>query len=430
LLAILLFVVETLALLGCGGGGGSSSSDGSSNGSPEIALSTAQLSFGNVVANAAGLRSADRSVQVTNSGTANLTIGQVAAADQLTGAFSIFEDNCSGVSLAPNASCKVIVRFSPTVPSATSFTDSFDIPSDDADEASLTVSVTGNGKGLNVTINKVDWINSEVRMIVSVTDGDNNPVADLDPADFGLFENDSQKLPNSVINSVAVPVSVAMDLDNSKSIEADLDVVKAAANGFIASLTKVDDEATVFKFARGVEQVLGLTKVQGNLPAFNTAINTDVFLKESEKNATQLYDAVDASVNALNSATNDRRAAVVLSDFVDFDVNNLEPISTQDLQGVIDNANDKKVLIFTIGLGAELDTEVMQEMALLTGGQYFEAQNSSDLTAIYDAISKILTNQYEITFDTSQADGTTNSLKVVVVNQNGLEGEDTETVTY
>jgi Ca-activated chloride channel family protein len=267
-------------------------------------------------------------------------------------------------------------------------------------------------------------------MIVSVTDGENNPVADLDPADFDLFENDSQKLPNSVINSVAVPVSAAMDLDNSKSIEADLDVVKAAANGFIASLTKVDDEATVFKFARGVKQVLPLTKVQGNQDDFKTAIDTDVFLKESDRNATQLYDAVYASVNALTSATNDRRAAVVLSDFVDFDVNTLEPISTQDLQEVIDNANDKQVLIFTVGLGAELDTEVMQEMAVLTGGQYFEAQDSSDLTEIYDTISKILTNQYEITFDTSQADGTTNSLKVVVVNQNGLEGEDTETVTY
>ena len=160
-LSVLLMAVAftTLAVIGCGGGGGGdSSSGGGSSGSPEIALSTDQLSFGSVVANAAGLRSADRSVQVTNNGTANLVMGQIAQANPLVAPFSIpaATDRCSGISLAPNASCTVVVRFAPTDPVQAVYSDSFSIPSNDADEPSLTVNVTGNGQGLNVTINKVD----------------------------------------------------------------------------------------------------------------------------------------------------------------------------------------------------------------------------------------------------------------------------------
>jgi hypothetical protein len=51
------------------------------------------------------------------------------------------------------------------------------------------------------------------------------------------------------------------------------------------------------------------------------------------------------------------------------------------------------------------------------------------LGAIYDQISLILTNQYEITFTTAKAVGTTNSLGVVATKE-ALVGDDTESVVY
>jgi MYXO-CTERM domain-containing protein len=82
-------------------------------------------------------------VTVTNTGTADLFIGQVAAANPLEAPFSVSSDTCSGRSLAPAATCSLVIRFVPGAPRG--FNDSFNIPSNDPDETSIIVTVTGTG---------------------------------------------------------------------------------------------------------------------------------------------------------------------------------------------------------------------------------------------------------------------------------------------
>jgi VWFA-related protein len=429
-LFVLLMAVAftTFAVIGCSGGGGSTS-DGGNSGSPEILLSTDQLSLGKVVANAAGLRSADRSVQVTNTGTANLVMGQIAKANPLVAPFSIpaGTDNCSGISLAPNASCTVVVRFAPTAPGVFG-PDTFDIPSNDLDEPFLTVNVTGIGQGLNVTINKVDTsAYPDVRMIVSVTNGNNDPVTGLLQGDFAVSEGGAGQA-IIVDNTVTTAVSVALDLDYSESIIPVQNDVEESAKAFLDTLNPLSDEAAVIKFAREVRTAIPFTPLTppANLQALKGAIDAPY---TGPTDATLLYVAVNDSVEDLSQRANDRLAAIVVSDGLNepggFDPNNL------DLDSVIQNAQDKKVFIFTIGLAGTfgINTEPMQRMAVETGGQYFEAPNSTALNAIYNQISQILTYQYEITFRTSRPDGTLNSLKVVVTD-GGLDGEDTESIVY
>jgi Ca-activated chloride channel family protein len=423
-------IAMALLVFGCGGGGGSSSSDSDGGGTPEIVLSSAQVAFGNVVANSQGLRSADRSVQVTNTGTGSLRLAQLASANPLAAPFSVFDDNCSGVSLAPNASCSVVVRFAPLTPAAVPFTDSFDIPSNDADEPTLTVNVSGNGKGLNVTINKVDTTNpASVRMTVSVTDGNNDPVLNLLAGDFSVSEGLAPKAITTFVNQVATPVSVALNLDYSASITPVQADVEASAKRFLTNLTNPGDEASVIKFAREVREAIGFTLTNpAGLLLLNAAINAPY---TDPTNATKLFDSVYGSIDKLEPRVNDRLAALVVSDGVDFDRLTGTFASTQDLEDVIDNAQAKQVFIFTIGLGSDIDTVVMQRMAVETGGQYFEAPAAADLDAIYDKISLILTNQYEITFLTSLPDGSSNNLSVVVTDPGtGFTGEDTKLVTY
>ncbi|MDH3432180.1 MAG: choice-of-anchor D domain-containing protein [Gammaproteobacteria bacterium] len=106
------------------------------------------IPFGNVTEATA----ADRAVTITNEGNGNLVMGQIAQADPLENTFSILSDNCSAQIIAPADSCAVEVRFLPT--RVDGFTDSFDIPSNDPDEASLTFSVTGSGVAVGTgTIN-------------------------------------------------------------------------------------------------------------------------------------------------------------------------------------------------------------------------------------------------------------------------------------
>ncbi|MDJ0928130.1 MAG: choice-of-anchor D domain-containing protein [Gammaproteobacteria bacterium] len=85
----------------------------------------------------------NQTVVVTNDGNADLIIGNVAQANPLAAPFTIETDNCSGVTLPMAASCDIAVRFAPQ--SIATFNDSFDIPSNDPDEPSVTFNVSGDG---------------------------------------------------------------------------------------------------------------------------------------------------------------------------------------------------------------------------------------------------------------------------------------------
>ncbi len=103
-----------------------------------------QIPFGDVTE----LAYSNQTVTVTNDGVADLSVGNIAVADVLATPFTIETDNCSGQVLTPAANCNITVKFSPA--STGNFSDSFDIPSDDADENPVTVSVDGTGVGLPV----------------------------------------------------------------------------------------------------------------------------------------------------------------------------------------------------------------------------------------------------------------------------------------
>lgn len=99
----------------------------------------------------------DQTVTVTNDGTADLVMGAVSATDTLSTPFAIETDGCSSQTLAPAANCAISIRFEPQ--STGAFTDSFDIPSNDADESSVVISVSGSGIGLPVAdISVIDSI--------------------------------------------------------------------------------------------------------------------------------------------------------------------------------------------------------------------------------------------------------------------------------
>ncbi len=108
---------------------------------PEITVDL-QLAFGDVVE----VTSSEKTLTITNDGTVVLNIGNIAQNDILVTPFKILSDNCSGAIVQPGASCSLTLIFSPG--STDAFNDSFDIPSDDADETVVTVNVSGTGVSL------------------------------------------------------------------------------------------------------------------------------------------------------------------------------------------------------------------------------------------------------------------------------------------
>ncbi len=90
----------------------------------------------------------EQTITIRNDGNANLMMGSIAGSDLLNAPFSILMDGCSGRTVAPASTCIFKVRFSPT--SIGIFSDTFNIPSNDPDENSLVISVSGEGGSVPV----------------------------------------------------------------------------------------------------------------------------------------------------------------------------------------------------------------------------------------------------------------------------------------
>jgi VWFA-related protein len=410
-------VVATVAAIGCGGGGGGTSGGSGSSGNPEISLFPDSISFGNVVVGQA----ADRSVDIQNVGTTNLVIGAAAASPAQ---FSVVagKDTCSNQTILPNEYCSLVVRFTPSEAAADPVAGSLVIPSNAPDE---TIALSGYGKGLNVTINWVDTsavgTTNIVQMIVSVTDWSNNPVPLADSA-FTVYEG-SATMPLIIKSPPGTSVSAVLDLDYSYSVAAVQDAVRDSAKGFINQLGAwgASDEAAVIKFAVDLDFAADFTNDKNDL------ISKIDLPYTGDPLGTRVYDAVYESIIMLASR-NERRCAIVVSDGEDISFSGAG--SDKTLNEVIANASDNGVLLFTIGFGNPIITQVMQRMAVETGGLYFDAPDGPGLDAVYSQISAILNAQYLITFTTSQTVGTTNSLRVVVDNGTGATGDATKSVDY
>lgn len=404
---LFLLLGPILTIMAACGGGSSDSSTPSSN----IITNALQVQFSSTVLD----HFQDDIVTLQNNGTSSVSIGQIAHADPLYNPFSIIDDQCSGITLTPSETCTLKVRFSPT--SQNSFNDSFDIPSSTG-QTIMTVSVSGDAKALNVSINQTDTSGCPgIRLFITVTDRNDDPMTSLTQADFLVIEDNNLQVIDSISNIVMTPISVALVLDYSGSIQPFISNVEAAATSFIdqLDLNNNTDEAAIIKFAASIELKQAFTDDYNSLLL---AIG-DNFTGNIAK--TLLYDAVWQAVNITTDlARNDRRVIVVLSDGID------EGSVDHNLTEIIDSTHKNGVAVFTIGLG-NVFLPAMQLLADETGGQYFLAPTSSDLQAIYQQIADILTNQYVIEYQSPSSSGDSITIDMEV-DHNDMQGEASRTV--
>ncbi|MGH8103514.1 MAG: choice-of-anchor D domain-containing protein, partial [bacterium] len=128
---------------------------------PDITATPPFHNYGTVLVG----QQADKVFRVQNDGNANLVLGTVT---NPSGAFSKITDNCSNQTLPPTAFCEVTTRFAPTTEGVQN--NSFLIPSNDADENPVTVSLQGTGIATtpDITVNPTDWTYGNVNVGASV----------------------------------------------------------------------------------------------------------------------------------------------------------------------------------------------------------------------------------------------------------------------
>ena len=407
---ILIYICIFISLTSACGGGGSGSGSGSSNSSDNLNASVYQVDFTPTTVG----HNQEYIIGVSNEGNTNVTINSVGKDDPLDEPFSIIVDQCSNTTLSPSESCTVTIGFAPT--DQGTYDDTFDIL-DENGKTVGTIGVSGDANAYNVSINQVDKsLCSDIRLLMTVTDINDNPVIGLPQNKFKIYEDGVLQTIESFSNTTT-PISIVLIMDYSNSIQPYIEDVEQAAKGLIyqLDLNNNTDEVAVMKFAANTTLVQPFTDNSDDLinaidKPFTGTLDKTLFFDST-------YQAIDLLAS---NAINERRAVIVITDGVD------EGSVNYNLMEAIEHANEKGIPVFTVGLG-NFFAFTLQSLADETGGQYFEAPTSSDLEAIYLKIAEILSNQYVIVYQSPSFGGSTITIDAAIDN-NGMQGEDTKSV--
>ncbi len=213
-------------------------------------------------------------------------------------------------------------------------------------------------------------------------------------------------------------ISVALVFDASGSMAGSGNSgAKAAGNAFVDLMDGVNDEAAIIWFNSVVTTAQPMTVYQDLL---HNAVNG---LPAS--GATAVWDGIYTGVQALiNDGVNPCRAVIAMTDGGDNS-------SSRGPSESISLANRNRIRIFTIGLGSGIQSAILQNIAELTGGRYYETPSGSQLTAIYQEISTIIFQGFQeclITYQAKCMDGGMRKVDLSVLNF--CNGSDTKTKSY
>lgn len=422
---IWLFFVLSIIVAGCGPvGGGSSDSNTVSTSSVQVLPS--DYDFGMVTL---GNTPVPLEVKIKNIGSANLNVYDIILSDTNNFILNLGggESPCStkAPSIGVGKICTVEVTFDPQF--AAVFNATLQIKSNGNNNPTANIQLIGAADLISSLYVKINQIESnlqcpaaKVSAYVSVIDQGGYAVTGLSENNFTVIENiNLMTLTDfSFVAQVLAPISVALVMDYSGSItvipEAKSDMEHSVID-FVNQLG-ADDEAEIVKFATQVEVVQGFTSDKNLLiNAIYNTVDTGEY--------TSLYAAASQAVDDTALRQKPRRAVIVITD----GVNSNSPYSTI-LSDVINNANDKGIPIFTVGLGS-INEAVLEQMSNDTGGQFFNSPASDNLRNIYNQLADILfENQYILEYESVLGVGETADLTIEALLQTFM-GDDIKEIT-
>jgi VWFA-related protein len=233
-----------------------------------------------------------------------------------------------------------------------------------------------------------------IRLSLSVTDGHNRLVTGLSGPDFVVFE-DGVRQDVSFFTRDTLPLSVALLVDCSASMDAKLPVAQEAGVRFVKTL-RPEDLAQVVQFN---DRSAVLQDFTADHPALEAALR-----RTRASGATVLYNALYVTLKQLRSQGRPdaprRRAIVLLSDGEDtasvVDDDQVLELARQADVGVYviclrpDRAQDRERIAFTQA------TYFLTALTRDTGGEVYFPSALSELDAVYGRIAEELRSQYTV----------------------------------
>lgn len=261
-----------------------------------------------------------------------------------------------------------------------------------------------------------------------VTDADGTNVSGLNSDRFTLVAENSAL--DTISNEVTLengPYSATLLIDQSGSMKvADPHDLRISAAKIFFNNLKNGNNAALYAFAGSGDPKLADTVVpysSGYVTSYPASANE---LKDLEGGWSPLFDSTYYVVDITSGAPNANRAVIVLTDGDDVEPNG----TTYSAMDVSDHAADLGIAIHTIGLGEDVNGEVLALLANNTGGTYTVASEAAQLEAALKSLSDLLSglsNYYEATITTTGvASGDTIEGEIRVL----LDSGDTVTIPY
>jgi len=214
---------------------------------------------------------------------------------------------------------------------------------------------------------------AEVHIALSAFDKHDQPVTNLDSADFTL-SRDGQPLQQAIrlVRRQDAPISTLVMTDVSYSMEKAVPMARTAWQWMDANLLVSGDQVHYLDFGAQID----------SKPA------------PESPHLTSLYDCLLKSIPQVTGNSAGRRTLILFTDGID---NN----SSHALEDVIRLAVAKDVAVYAITTWKykiNYDWQVLDSLTSATGGRYFVVKNSKEMIASLKEIEQELRNGYEVVF--------------------------------
>jgi VWFA-related protein len=277
-----------------------------------------------------------------------------------------------------------------------------------------------------------------VNLYPVVRDDSGRYVMNLTKDDFTVTERGRpQTISRFTTERRPLRVGIVMDTSLSMAKGDRLAAAQQAALGFLQSLES-DDEGMVVTFNERVRVAQDFTS--------DRALLGKAISSTTAHGGTALYDAVWRTSRMLRDSDG-RRVIVFLSDGRDESTSGFEPGSLHTLDEALDQALRSEVMVFSIGLGKNLDEkctqdwkrpqfsgsqkgecpygslqDVLAKLSDTTGGRLLLSQSSRRLRNAFDDIAGDLRNQYSLAYNSTDStkDGAWRSIEISVKDRPNL----------
>jgi VWFA-related protein len=249
----------------------------------------------------------------------------------------------------------------------------------------LMVGARAQDGGPVVTIIQVDsQAFPQVAAYIAVSDENGLPLTDLTQADLTILEQGLETpVTLTAVESVhSLDLSLALVVDVSMP-DAPLAEVKEAALALLDALGPWDKVALLLLY----DEFEVLHDFTNNTEELRAIIE----ILEGEGNYTTLYGVASEAATMVSKLPTGHKAVIILT-------NHKDNISTLSAEATIEYARSVGVPLYLIGFGHHFQSDPIQDMVKLTGGQSFCLSRPEEMRDTVQELEKRLRQGYRLTF--------------------------------